>query len=197
MEPTITYILYQKGREHMPLPKSNNHTSEDYWNLPEGERAELIDGHLYSMAPPSSTHQELIFQLSHLLWDYIRTHDGKCKVFLAPFAVNLDAEDKNYVEPDISIICDPSKVDLRGCKGAPDFIAEVVSPSSRKLDYVTKTNLYLNAGVREYWIIDPFKKCTTVYNFEEDAAPKIISFSMPLTIEIYGDFNVTINDLFQ
>lgn len=122
----------------MPLPKEHICTSEDYWNLPEGQRAELIDGHFYDMAPPSRIHQKLIMELSATIRQYIKDNSGSCEVYPAPFAVNLYADDKTYVEPDISVICDKNKLTDRGCKGAPDFIIEIVSPGSRKMDYSTK-----------------------------------------------------------
>ena len=110
----------------MPLLKSN-YTSEDYWNLPEGERAELIDGKFYDMAPPSRIHQELVSGLHYFIRKYISDHGGSCRVYPAPFAVNLDASDKDWVEPDLSVICDPNKLTDRGCSGAPDLIFEIVS----------------------------------------------------------------------
>ena len=91
------------------------------------------------MAPPSRIHQEITFQIARKLADYIDSKKGSCKVYPAPFAVNLDTDDKNWVEPDISVICDPDKLTDRGCSGAPDFIVEVVSPSSRRMDYLNKT----------------------------------------------------------
>ena len=117
----------------MPLPKQY-HTSKDYWNLPEGQRAELIDGTLYDMAPPSYRHQFLIAKLSFVIQEYIFSHAGNCQLLMAPFAVNLDADDKNWVEPDISVICDRNKLHDQGCFGAPDWIIEIVSPSSRRMD---------------------------------------------------------------
>ena len=167
------------------LLKKELYTSDDYWNLPEGERAELINGQFYAMAPPSRIHQELVMELSATLRDYIKSHGGNCKVYPSPFAVNLDAEDNNWVEPDISIICDKSKLTDRGCSGAPDLIVEIVSPSSRKMDYVWKAGLYMDAGVREYWIVDPVNEWTTKYYFEEDSAPVIVPFSAELKAEIY------------
>lgn len=131
----------------MPLPKNNSYTSEDYWNLPEGERAELINGGFYAMAPTSVLHQHISIQLCKTIAQYIDSHQGNCHILSAPIAVNLDAHDKNYVEPDVLIVCDPSKISENSIKGAPDFIAEIVSPSSRKMDYVKKTGLYLDAGV--------------------------------------------------
>lgn len=149
----------------MPLLKSNSYTSEDYWNLPEGERAELIDGKFYDMAPPSRIHQRLVSKLTSVIDQYITNHHGNCQVYPAPFAVNLDADDRDWVEPDVSVICDPNKLTDRGCSGAPDLIFEVVSPSSRRMDYNQKNALYANAGVREYWIVDPVKERVTVYHF--------------------------------
>ena len=118
------------------LLKKELYTSDDYWNLPEGERAELINGQFYAMAPPSRIHQKLCFQLSKQIDNYIVSQKGNCEVYPAPFAVNLDAENKNWVEPDISVICDKTKLTDRGCSGAPDLIVEIVSPSSRRMDYI-------------------------------------------------------------
>lgn len=181
----------------MPLPKVQ-YTSKDYWALPEGSRAELIDGQLYNMAPPSRIHQEITFQIARKLADYIDSKKGSCKVYPAPFAVNLDTDDKNWVEPDISVICDPDKLTDRGCSGAPDFIVEVVSPSSRRMDYLNKTGLYLNSGVREYWIIDPLKKYTTVYLNEQDPAefaPTIFPFESSIKVGIFSDLSINISRL--
>jgi len=179
----------------MPLLKEQRYTAEDYWNLPEGERAELIDGKLYAMAPPSYTHQRISFALSRKIADYIDASGGSCIVMPAPFAVNLNADDSTYVEPDISVICDKTKITERGCFGAPDFIIEVVSPSSRKMDYATKNALYSDAGVREYWIVDPLKNFTTIYRYEEGFAPTIFPFNSTIQVGIYKDLKITISEL--
>ena len=122
----------------MPLPKEINCTVDDIYNLPEGERAELIDGKLYMMAPPSRIHQKLIMELSATIRDYIKKNDGSCEVYPAPFAVFLNEDDKNYVEPDISVICSSEKLTDKGCNGSPDWIIEIVSPTSQRMDYLTK-----------------------------------------------------------
>jgi len=101
----------------MPLLKPRLYTSDDYWNLPENTRAELIDGQLYNMAPPSRIHQRISGQLYITIGTYIEEHRGNCQIYAAPFAVNLDCEDKNWVEPDLSVICDPDKLTDRGCSG--------------------------------------------------------------------------------
>ena len=152
----------------MPLLKTTTHTIDDIYALPDGQRAELIDGQIYNMAPPSPLHQELVMELSASLRNYIKKKGDNCKVYPAPFAVFIKDDDSNYVEPDISIVCDSNKISHRGCEGAPDFIIEIVSPSSRKMDYSTKNTLYTDAGVREYWIVDPARERTTVYRYEED-----------------------------
>lgn len=107
----------------------------------------------------------------------------------------MNADDINYVEPDISIICDKSKLTDKGCNGAPDWIIEIVSPSSRRMDYNTKNWIYAEAGVREYWIVDPSKSRTTIYRFQEDAAPIIIPFDQVITVGIYNDFQISIGNL--
>lgn len=181
----------------MPLPKNEIYTVESIYNLPDGQRAELIDGRLYMMGAPSYLHQTLAMELSSSIRDYIRQKKGSCQVLQAPLAVTLFADDKTYVEPDVAVICDKSKITDKGINGAPDFIIEIVSPGSRKMDYNTKNALYADAGVREYWIVDPDKKRTTVYRYEEDAAPMIIPFDQSLTVGIYGDLKINITGLLQ
>ncbi len=173
------------------------YTSEDYWSLPEGKRAELIDGRLYDMSPPGFLHQKLVSQLTRRIGNYIETSGGECEVIPAPFAVNLNADDEKWVEPDLSVICDKGKLTERGCEGAPDFIIEVVSPSSRQMDYAKKVSLYLDAGVREYWIVDSLKRHTTVYRFEEDVAPIVFPFGESIAVGIYGDLEINIGKLVE
>ena len=179
----------------MPLLKNDQYTSKDYWNLPEGTRVELIDGKFYDMAPPSRIHQQLVMELAGTIREYIKKNHGNCQVYPAPFAVNLDADDKDWVEQDISVICDPNKLTDRGCSGAPDLIIEIVSPSSSKMDYGKKNALYSDTGVREYWIVDPIKERVIVYRYEEDAAPTLCTFTQPITVGIYKDLTITIADL--
>ena len=179
----------------MPKLKSDIYTIEDIYALPEGQRAELIDGVMYNMTPPNRIHQKLIGELCFAIKNYIKLNNGNCDIYPAPFAVFATENEETYVEPDISVICDKNKLNDRGCNGAPDFIIEIVSPSSRKIDYSTKMTLYSNTGVREYWIVDPAKERTTIYRFEEDAAPTIIPFVQPIQVGIYNDLNITISEL--
>lgn len=152
----------------MALAQEKVYTVEDIYNLPDGERAELIDGRMYMLATPNTRHQEILGTLFAAIFAHIKEQGGKCRVFPAPFAVFLDDSGKNYVEPDISVICDPSKLNEKGCNGAPDWVIEIVSPSSRRMDYFLKLFKYRTAGVREYWIIDAEKDVVMVYNFDKE-----------------------------
>lgn len=181
----------------MPLPKSNTYTIDDIYALPEGQRAELIDGQIYDMAPPSPMHPELVMELSATLRDYIKKNGGPCKVYPAPFAVFLNEDDRNYVEPDISVICDSSKVDNRGYQGAPDFIIEIISPSSQRMDYLTKLFKYRTAGVREYWIVNPLQRTVQVYSFEGTEDSTQYSFDDEITVTIYGDLKICVANLLK
>ena len=113
------------------------------------------------------------------------------------FAVFLNEDDRNYVEPDISVICDSSKVDNRGYQGAPDFIIEIVSPSSQRMDYLTKLFKYRTAGVREYWIVNPLQRTVQVYSFEGTEDSSQYSFDDEITVTIYGDLKICVADLLK
>lgn len=167
------------------------YTVDDIYDLPDGKRAELIDGKIYFMAPPNTKHQTLVMDLSYQIKDYIKHKNGECEVFPAPFAVFLNENNKNYVEPDISVICDKNKITDKGCNGAPDWIIEIVSSSSRKMDYYKKLFKYRTADVREYWVVDPDKKVVTVYDFEQDNMEEY-SFGMDIPVSIYEGFTLKV-----
>jgi Uma2 family endonuclease len=150
----------------MPLAKEQPcYTYADYLEWDENERYEIIDGEAYMMATPSRIHQEISMALSAMLYTYLK--DKPCKVYPAPFSVRLfpeeDGSDDTVVEPDITVVCDPSKLDDRGCNGAPDFIIEIMSPSTARYDRIVKFNKYREAGVKEYWIADPEEKVVSAY----------------------------------
>ena len=176
------------------LRKEEFYTIDDIYALPDGERAELIDGEFYMMSSPSTKHQRLVMNLSYQIKRYIEQHNESCEVFPAPFAVFLNADGKNYVEPDISVICDKDKIDEKGCNGAPDWIIEIVSPASRQMDYYKKLVKYRTEGVREYWVVDPDKNVITVYNFELDTMVEY-SFSDSVKVGIYNDFEIDFSKL--
>lgn len=146
------------------------------------------------MAPPSRKHQEIAGELFTSINNYIRAAGGSCKPYIAPFAVFLNENDKNYVEPDISVICDPNKLNEKGCVGAPDWIIEIVSPGSRRMDYNNKLFKYRTAGVREYWIVDPQKEWIMVYSFFNDDMNEY-SFTDDIPSGIYPGFSLNLSTL--
>ena len=159
----------------MPLPaKQERFTFADVLAWDEGERIEIINGEAFMMATPSSRHQEVSGELFRQLANFL---EGKqCKVYPAPFGVRLfeQAGDRpedvdTMVEPDISVVCDRSKIDRHGCKGAPDLIIEILSPSTRRHDRLVKLNLYQRAGVREYWMVDPDNESVQVFTLDNGA----------------------------
>lgn len=163
------------------------YTVRDIEALPEGERAELIDGKMYMMAMPTLTHQDILMWLSATIWNYIKKKKGPCRVLPAPFAVYIKNDEHNYVEPDVTVICNRDKLDEKGCHGAPDWAIEIVSPSSRTMDYIRKCSLYEAAGVREYWIVDPKERRILVYDFEHGTFVQH-SFAEQVKAGIYEDF---------
>ncbi len=176
------------------LAQEKIYTIDDIYNLPEGSRAELIDGQIYYMAPPTRRHQRIVGELFAAIREYINRKNGTCEVDIAPFAVFLNENDINYVEPDISVICDPNKLTDKGCSGAPDWIIEIVSPGSRRMDYYTKLFKYRTAGVREYWIVDPEKNRILVYDFESENTGDY-SFADSVKVGIYGDLYINFSEI--
>ena len=172
------------------------YSESDYESLPEDVRAELINGQLYYQAAPSRIHQKILNAVNNTIYNYIHAKGGSCEVYPAPFAVKLQEENENIVEPDISVICDPGKLTDRGCTGAPDWIIEIVSPGNPAHDYVRKLNLYLDAGVREYWIVDPMQGSIHVYHLEEGQF-KMASYTFQDKIKagIYDDLHIDFKEL--
>ena len=115
----------------------------------------------------------------------------------APFAVNLHADEKNWVEPDISVICDSSKLSERGCEGPPDWIIEVVSPSSTRNDYITKLLQYRGAKVREYWIVNPMRSVVQTYIFEGEENSNLFSFDEKIAVQIFDSLEIRFSDLLK
>ena len=165
-------IVKETGPSYV-FKNDGSYTLEDYLALPEDQRVELIDGVFYDMAAPTTTHQGIGGFIYKQLLDFALEHGGPCKPFMSPVDVQLDEDDKTVVQPDVLIVCDPKKFQNGRVFGAPDFLAEVLSPSTRKKDISLKLYKYRNAGVREYWIVDPEKKTTVVYDLEHDALPAL------------------------
>lgn len=157
--------------------RQGEYTADDYRNLPEDIRAELIDGVLIFLEAPTFTHQELITELLFEIRMYIRENKGPCRVLPSPLDVQLDCDDRTIVQPDIALICREERITRKGIYGAPDFCVEVVSDSSRKRDYGIKMQKYMNAGVREYWIVDRKREKIVCYWFEGEDAPEVTMYT--------------------
>lgn len=190
----------------MPLPKEAGHYSYlDYLAWPENERCEILDGIAYMQAAPSPIHQEVLARL--LAQFYQNPSEKPCKVYPAPFCVRLltgihtKREDiKNVVEPDITIICDKSKIDEAGCNGTPDMIIEIISPSSIKMDRFVKFNSYEQAGVKEYWIVEPVGKLIDVFILQEDhryGRPQTYTDDDKIRVSVLSDFIVDLKPIFE
>lgn len=180
----------------MPLSamKTEGWTYADYLAWPEGERWELIDGQAWAMSPaPSTLHQRVSLRLAHLLYDALARRG--CEIFAAPFDVRLplgeesDDDITTVVQPDLVVICDPTRLDRRGLRGSPDWVIEILSPSSASHDCIRKLALYERVGVREYWIVHPEYRLVTVYDrgpdgrygmpHSHDATERVVSSAVP------------------
>lgn len=180
----------------MALAKEVWKTVEDMESLPEGTRAELIDGVIIYNTAPTIAHQDIVSFLHGTIWSYIKSKGGKCRVFTSPFDVQLNADDiYNLVQPDIAVVCDRDKLsDGKRCIGAPDWVIEVVSPSTKARDYIVKLNKYQMAGVREYWIIDPKQERVSMRNFEQPDY-NTCNFKESATVGIYPDLEINFAEM--
>ena len=176
---------YGYNNEAYAGKKQGEYTIEDWLALPDGVRMELIDGCLYDMAPPTSVHQYLAGKIYSQIENAMLENDNKhCLPLMSPIGVQLNRDNKNMLEPDVIVVCDKDKFERGIVYGAPDFVAEVLSPSTAGYDRLLKLNKYWTAGVREYWIIDPKKEELIAYRFEKGEAPVTYTFedTVPLGI---------------
>ena len=166
--------------------KTSHFTYGDYCQWPDDERWELIDGQAFAMSPaPTRLHQEFVVELAAQIHPQLAGRD--CRVYVAPFDVRLPKGDETdvrvdtVVQPDVAVICDPSKLDDKGCRGAPDWIVEIISPSSAAQDQIRKRALYERHGVREYWLLHPVDRVLTIYRLDGDGV-----FGKPDVLELEG-----------
>ncbi len=183
-EPPVMYLheslpLYNAASQKGP----GDYTLSDYYALPDDRRAELIDGRIYDMPAPSRAHQMVLGQLFLRFTECIERHEG-CELYFAPLDVRLDRDNRTMLQPDLLIICNDRSQNQRYIDGAPDFVLEVLSPSNPGHDMIRKLNKYWNAGVREYWVVDPMERNVHVWFFEESVESKAYSFtgSVPVAI---------------
>ena len=191
------------------LDTNKRYTYADYLTWLDDKRRELINGVVHLMSPSASKrHADISENISWYIKGYIKKHKGDCKVYTAPFDVRLPANgekenDKIYtvVQPDICVICDPSKLNYRGCLGAPDMVVEILSPSTGRYDYTKKFDLYEASGVREYWIVDPGLRSVSVYLLQADGKYDEGTFyeegTDQVPVHIFDSLSLDRNDIFE
>lgn len=188
-EPENTYQAGTSPTKKLP----GEFTLDDYLALPEGVMVELIDGVFYDMAGPHVGHQFISVQIVYQLMSYIEKNNGPCRTVTAPVDVQLDKDDKTIVQPDVVMVCDPKSMLKNGrVFGAPDFVIEVLSPSTQKRDLTLKLQKYSTAGVKELWYVDPKNQKVLVYDLRgESSFPVIYSFKDEIPVLIWNsEFSV-------
>ena len=167
--------------------KDGEYTLDDYYALPDERRVELIDGVFYDMSAPAVIHQKILGELFILFRECTDAHEGECEVYLSPCDVRLDRDNKTMVQPDLLVICGPYDLGAKRFEGAPDLALEILSPSTRSKDMFLKLYKYQNAGVKEYWIVDPDHETVMVYDFRNDNFyPEIYDFDAVIPLHISG-----------
>lgn len=191
----MDFARMKREEQFIMIRGGKGYTTADIEALPQGEYAELIDGEMFRMDAPSRLHQDILMELSFEISLYIKKNKGRCKVYAAPLGVYIKKDNRNYVVPDITVICDRDKLIDKGCHGAPDWTVEIVSPSSKKMDYERKTALYRETGVREYWIVDPNTESVTVHMAGRWDEPVRYSFSERIKVGIYEDLYINFSEM--
>jgi Uma2 family endonuclease len=179
--------------------KQGEYTLEDYYALPDDQRVELIDGVFYEMNAPAGIHQVIGGELFALFREYIRRNKGECLPIMSPIDVQLDCDEKTMVQPDVLILCDRDKLVKRGgVYGAPDFIVEVLSPSTKRKDMIKKNQKYLDAGVKEYWMVDPDEKRIMVYLYDDPDVVHLYSFEDEIPVGIFeGKCKINFAEIYE
>lgn len=185
------------------LDLNKTYTYADYLKWTLDDRLELIKGRIFKMSPaPGSVHQRLSHRLARWIGNYL---DGKkCEIFSAPFDVRLPRKSKDdkqiitVVQPDICVICDPQKIDEKGCLGAPDIVVEILSPGNNKKELQNKYEVYEEAGVLEYWIIQPVEKTFMRYILTDGQfqASRLLTVGQSVETGILPGFSLDLEELF-
>jgi len=178
------------------IKKQGEYTIEDYYTLPDERRVELIDGKMYDMASPSFVHQHIAATIFPQISNYIKQKGGGCIPMMAPVDVCLDCDDRTMVQPDILILCDKGKICKWGIMGAPDFILEIISLSTRKKDYTKKLQKYADAGVKEYWIVDPYRRVLVTYDLQGECVPCVQALEGKAGLLLYeGELQIDLDEI--
>lgn len=192
LERVLTASSYGVQREK----KQGEYTVEDYYALPDERRVEMIDGAIYDMSAPEVVHQRIVGRVFFRISEYIQNKGGDCIPMMSPVDVCLDCDDKTMVQPDVIILCDENKIKRWGIMGAPEFVLEVTSASTRKRDYTKKLQKYADAGVKEYWIIDPKKKSLVTYDFINEDMPCVYPLEGKAGLALYnGELEINLDEI--
>ena len=175
----------REAQRYESSKQQGEYTVDDYYAFPEERRVELIDGVVYDMCSPALVHQRIAGEIFWQISDFIRGKGGECLPVMSPIDVRLGCDDKTMVQPDVLIVCDRSKVMRWGIMGAPDFVLEVLSPSTKRKDCIKKLDKYMEAGVREYWMIDPDRRKLIIYQFESEVYPVVCGLSGKAAVGIF------------
>lgn len=207
-EPVIVEEPFAMYYPKLNLDETKRYTYADYLTWMDEKRRELIDGFIHLMSAPKRIHAHVVTELGNLFYTFIRKKKKKkYYIYYAPFDVRLPlnnetADNKIYdvVQPDICIICDPSKLDDKGCIGAPDLVVEILSPSTLKKDWNYKFNLYEAAGVLEYWIVDPNTKTVNVFLLQPDGKydlGTVYNCNQQTPVHTIEGLEIDLNELFE
>lgn len=167
--------------------KQGDYTLDDYYALPKERRVELIDGVIYDMSAPGFVHQHILGDVYTAIRQFIDSKGDACIPMMAPVDVRLDGDNKTMVQPDVLILCDRSKICKWGIMGAPDFCLEIVSESTGRKDYIKKLQKYTEAGVKEYWIIDPMRKMLVAYHWKDNYLPHMYPLKGKVGLALYDE----------
>ena len=191
----------------LDLDMTKRYTYADYLTWLDDRRMELINGFIHLMSAPNVIHARITHLISLIIGSFVRNRKGKCHIYHAPFDVRLplnneteDGKIYNVVQPDICVVCDLTKLDTRGCCGAPDLIVEVLSPSTFKNDMHYKFGLYETAGVREYWVVNPKAKTVNVFLLQPDGCYDIgteYDCDQKAPVHIFEGLEIDLNELFE
>lgn len=186
MKKTDDEMLRESAADYNAVQQERKYTIDDYYALPDDRRVELIDGVIYDMTAPSVTHQMILGDLYILFRECAHLHGMPCEIFFSPFDVRLDRDQFTMVQPDLVVACEEFDVENQiRYEGAPALVVEILSPSTKSKDQVLKLYKYQNAGVKEYWIVDPKFRTVTVHCFKaENYLPEKYPFEAEIPVGI-------------
>lgn len=190
----MDYARKESEERFVVMKGGKRYTFADVEALPGDVRAELIDGEMFIMQSPGTPHQDILGELFWVIKSYLKKSNRRCKAYIALGAF-VKRDEYNYLIPDLSMVCDKDRLEEKGCQGSPDWVIEIVSPSTRERDYERKMALYRETGTREYWIVDQKKDAVFVHRFEQGGEVEQYSLSDRIKVGIYDDLYIDFSEL--